>query len=471
MNDIRKQSPQILNLSYERQFRLPLSKISKRLIILAAAVFLFTGSVRAPIYDTPNKILAAQDSTAEQEKEKLEGQLQELEKQIADYENNINQCQKQGKTLQGEIKKMEAEIAKLNLQIKAIGLNLEKLNGEISKTESKIGAAEENIDFNKQALSRTLRELHENESKNLAMIFLANPTLSDFFGNLNNLILVQEKIRTLLEKMTLLKTELTEQKEQLAVQKMDAETLKTYRASQKNSVQKTQAQKNEILKTTKGKESEYKKLVQETKKTAAEIRKQIFKLLGGGELDFEQAYQLAKYAEQATGVRAALILAILDRESALGVNVGRCDYKTAMHPSRDIPIFLKIIKELGLEKNLESGIIKVSCANSDGAYGGAMGPAQFIPSTWVLYENKVSQITGNNPASPWRNEDAFTATAVYIKDLLNACSGYNGLAQERCAAARYYAGGRWQRYLASYGSRVVSQAQNFQQDIEILMTS
>jgi len=116
-------------------------------------------------------------------------------------------------------------------------------------------------------------------------------------------------------------------------------------ASQKQNIQKTQTQKNEILKVTKGKESEYQKLVAETKKTAAEIRAQIFQLLGGGELDFGKAYELAKFAEQTTDVRAALILAVLDGESAMGLNVGQCLYKTAMHPTRDIPVFLNIIKK------------------------------------------------------------------------------------------------------------------------------
>ncbi len=448
----------VLNLNPQKVIYIHFKFLLKLTFILLIIFSFVFGSVVAP---TSSGVKAAQSD----EKKVLEDQLAQLESQIDQYETQIEQYKKQGSSLQGEIKKMESQIAKLNLQIKAINLSLTKLDTEINSTQTQITQTEGDISVNRENLSQLLQTLYENDNKNLAQILLANPRLSDFFGDMNNLLAVQENVRVLINQIAEDRQELIDQKEVLGLQRADTAALKAYQDAQRANIQKTQAQKNDLLKVTKGKETEYQKLLIDTKKTAAEIRKQIFKLLGGGELEFGDAYQLALMAEKATGVRAALILAVLDRESALGKNVGSCDYKTAMHPTRDIPVFLNLINELGLQKNLESGVIKVSCANSDGVYGGAMGPAQFIPSTWTLYKNRIAEITGNNPPSPWNNTDAFVATALYLKDV-GAAGG--SIATERKAAAKYYAGSRWSKYLWTYGERVISLAQQFEEDITIL---
>jgi peptidoglycan hydrolase CwlO-like protein len=416
-------------------------------------------------------------TAAQLERAALERQLAELEKEIESNQQMVDQYQKQGKTLSGQIKNLNGQISQLNLKIKAVNLKLTQLNDQIAGTQSKINQTENQIDQHKDAISRSLRMLYESDHETLVAILLSNNNLSDFFGSLNDITLVQNGLRTSLEEITKLRQQLLDQKQELSNEKTDNENFKAIQQAQQRTLQSTQSQKTALLKDTKGKESEYQKIVAKTKATAAQIRSRIFELLGGGELTFAKAYDYAKLAEGATGVRAALILAILHRESLLGKNVGRCSYKTAMNPTRDIPVFLDLLSKLGISPSSQS--VYVSCANQHGAYGGAMGPAQFIPSTWKLYADAISRVTGNNPANPWNNSDAFAATGVYMKDLLESksCKDYANAnsnvasyqtLSERCAAAKYYSGASWYTYRFWYGQPVVDKANEFQEDIDTL---
>ena len=422
----------------------------------------------------------AQTAANAAERQALENQLLELEKQIDQHEATIAEYQSQGKTLTKEIGALNAQVNKLNLQIKAVSLQVTKLDQEISTTKTQITTAEEDIDLNRSALIKLMQRLYENERKNLAEVLLQSPRLSDFFGNLNGILSVKDTLSQTVEKITALRSDLLEKKEDLAAKRSDVAALKAAQDAQKKSAQAVQKDKNVLLTQTKGQESKYQTILKEAKKTAAEIRNRLFEFIGGGSLTFEKAHDLAKVAERATGMRAAMILAVLDRESALGRNVGQCNYKTAMHPTRDLPIFLALLEELAKISKQPPEQVMVSCPIvSDGAYGGAMGPAQFIPSTWKLYRSKIQEITGSNPPNPWSHGDAFVATGLYLKDAYNSssCRNYaeenkNSLPyeflRERCAAAKYYAGGNWYKFRFLYGDPVVNKAQKFQSDIDVL---
>lgn len=476
-NPLRLISSQV-NLNRTRIVRIPLKFLISGVFVLFFIISLIFNFAVAPTY---TGVKAASLTTAE-ERKALEAELADLEKQIDDTQAKISEYKKQGTTLQSEIKRLNSLISKANLQIKAISLNLKQINNELNVTQSKILDTQNDIDKKKVAISNIIQNIYENEKRgNLAML-LANLKISNLFMEVSNLTSIQDQLKGNLEDLTNLQNQLADQQQTLALEKMDTENLKAYQEKQALAIKQTQAEKNNLLKTTKGKESEYQKILTQTKQTAAQIRNRLFELLGGGEMKFEDAYKMAEFASAKTGIRPAMILAVLDRESALGQNVGRCKYnqinprsgKPAMHPTRDMPIFMEITKKLNIDPNS----IMVSCANSDGAYGGAMGPAQFIPSTWALYENEIASLTGSNSVSPWRNSDAFMATALYLQDAYNSssCIKYSQqipnqaqMLKERCAAAKYYAGSRWYTYRFAYGDPVVVKANRFEQDIATLI--
>ena len=161
-----------------------------------------------------------------------------------------------------------------------------------------------------------------------------------------------------------------------------------------------------------------------------------------------------------------------------------------MHPTRDVPVFLVITQTLGLDPRQ----MPVSKQPSYG-WGGAMGPAQFIPSTWACFggfvqvtsgkcapingsyagpweydpsKDRIRELLGKNtPGNPWENQDAFMASALLLKDNGAAKGTY---AAERLAALRYFAGwGNAQKpAYAFYGDGVMEHAEFFQKQINIL---
>jgi membrane-bound lytic murein transglycosylase B len=322
-----------------------------------------------------------------------------------------------------------------------------------------------NIVSKKAAMGTLMQSLYQNDRVSLIQAFLQNPRLSDFWDQAQAITLLQDNLRLTVQQITDLQSQLQDQEQQFVASKSDAASAAAYQAAQAQQVASTKSSKAQLLAETKGQESKYQALLVQTQATAAQIRNRIFQLLGGGQMSFEDAYQYAKAASTATGIDPAFILAILDRESALGQNVGQCSYKTAMSPSNQ-PLFLAITQALNVDPNS----MKVSCPNADGVYGGAMGPAQFVPSTWNLYSAGVAKITGDNPPSPWNNADAFAATALYLKDGMVGCQAvYSAvLSQERCTAAKYYAGSHWKSYLYTYGEAVVERAQSFASDIKTI---
>lgn len=454
-----------VNLGFKKSKNLPFLNIAKFLTIFGVLTFLLLSRTSAPTSAT-----LAVDAQSEAERQALEERLKALEVEMAEYQKQIEGYQKQGSSLKSEINRINAKMAQLNLEIKSVEYSLVQLNNKIRDTEKEIANTESGIESQKKNLSNILRALYSAERTNLVEIFLKSQNFSEFFGDINNLGQLQEGVQESIKKIAELKTTLEEEKERLIISKADVETVKQFKAEQKQEADKVKSEKNQLLTITKGQESKYQEILKEKKKTAAELRSRIFQLLGGGEMSFGDAYKLAKMAGDATGVRPAFILAILDRESALGQNVGKCTYITAPMNAKkikrpdgsvksEVDYFLEITSSLGFT-NPET--VSVSCHNADGTYGGAMGPAQFMPSTWAGYMSKISSITGRS-ASPWNNADAFVAAGLYLKDAGAANS-------ERTAAAKYYCGGNWNRYVCTnvYAKKVLDQAANFEDDIATL---
>lgn len=430
------------------------------------------GTSSGSIASTSGDVLIS-DQT--QERKKLEDELKDLEQQISNYEKDISKTQAEKKTLQNQISLLKKKIEKLNLQIQQGNLMITDLGAQISDTESSIDKTILKIKDSQAKLTDILRTLYEKDQLSYIEILLSEKEISDFFDDIAALEALNSKNQDLLDDIKNLKSYLEDQKQSLDGNKADLEQVVKVQLLQKQESEVNKKDKDYYLKLT---EAQYQKSVkdkQEAEKKAAEIRARIFELIGVAKAPtFGEALDIAKYVEGLTKVRPAFLLAVMTQESNLGKNVGQCylkDSKTGegvtakgtavknvMKPSRDIPPFLDITKELGRDPYNTP----VSCPiPSVGGYGGAMGPAQFIPSTWMAYRDQVRDIL-ERPADPWDIKDSFLAAALYVADYGATAQTYNA---EWKAAMIYFSGSSNSRY-RFYGDSVMQIAARYTEDIK-----
>ncbi len=407
------------------------------------------------------------------------------DQQSSQIAQDITKTQQQKNTLQNQVTLLKKKIKNLEYQINQGTLMVKDLNSQIGDTQVSIDKTTLKIQDSKNQISNILRSTYEENQKPSFQILLEG-NLADFFSNIVYLESLNFKVSDLLESTKNLAFYLENQKTKMDNEK--GSLLKTIKIQslQKQENEQNKKQQDNYLKLT---EVQYQQQVQDKKdadKKAAGIRSRIFDLLGVSNAPtFGQAYDIAKYVSSITGVRAAFIMAVLTQESNLGKNVGQCYVKNTqtgdgikiktgafspktMNPYRDIPIFLNLIISINQGKSLARDPLTtpVSCViyynNRPYGWGGAMGPSQFIPSTWsnLGYGQKVTDITGK-VSDPWDIRDAFLATGLLLRD-----SG--GKTNEFNAAMKYYCGGSCSRYDRFYGNSVVSIANQYEADIKAI---
>jgi len=418
----------------------------------------------------------------EDERLKLEKELKELEERIKQYEKDISKTEAEKKDLKNQIINLKNKIEKLDLEIEKSNRIINDLSKQIKNTQSSIEANSLKIEDLKRKLSEIIRNINKEDEKSIVEILLAERNISGFFDSLTALNILHQKNQELLKNIKILKSNLEDQKKSLDEEKEELGQAVKVRTLQKQQSEAVKKEREVFLNMTEAQYQKYLKEKKELEEKVKEITARITQLTLPGltvPQNKKELYELAKWAGNAAGgVRPALILGLIEVESALGINVGQCNcagqpvcrypeltYKQVM-PKSQWNSFEAITKEL----NLNINSIPVSCYVAGGSIqmGGAMGPAQFMPNTWLNlgYKQRIENITGIKPANPWRAADAFLAAALYLADW-NATS--QSRESEMKAATAYLcgtgdltpacrrAGGEWYRNL------VMSKADQWQQ--------
>lgn len=436
------------------------------LFCCATATFLLLNLI---VLAEDNLALECQMENIEQAEKKLErAEYEALLKKCKTYyeqkseeiKKDIGKTEQEKKTLSNTIYILGNKINNLSYQISQSNVMIKDLGEQIEGTQTSISKTEAKIEDIKERLSILLQLRYEEDQKSTVEILLAEATLSGFFDNLVALEMLNLETQELLGTIKGLKDDLEFQKDTMDSEKKDLEHLVIIQRLQKQESAEQKTEHENLLRFT---EEEYRKYLREKEETEEKVTKigqLLFELLEvpEGGIKLEDAIRIAKEVSGQTGVRAAFSLAVLWQETRIGKLKGGCylrNTKTGdgvyiktgniaprtMKPTRDVPPFLNIIKDLNKVEKLETDAFHtpVSCCMYQNGelfgWGGAMGPAQFIASTWMLYKAAIEKITGDSPANPWNVRDSFLANALYLRDLGAGSQTYE---KEIYAALRYF---------------------------------
>lgn len=420
--------------------------------------------------------------SVEEKESRLKSELQKYEQELQQLNTELGALKQQSATYERDVNLLTTQINQAKTNIKAKGLAIQSLGKEIEEKNKTVQYLDTRISKGQESLAQLIRKTNELDSFDFIEVVLADKDIAKFFQDINSYSSIQTSMENLFEEIRGNKVKTIAEKEELRKkQNLELDAKKTIEAAERQIATK-QAEAKTLLGVSKNKEVGYKTIIADREKKAAAIRAALFNLRDSAGIQFGDAYEYAKFASQKTGVRPAFLLAILTQESNLGQNVGSCylrDTDTGdgvgvntgdeklrvMSPTRDVPVFLSIVDSLGLDYKST----RVSCwwpAYSAGkpiGWGGAMGPAQFIPSTWNLFKTRIANALGVTNPNPWLPKDAFMASAIYLSDL-----GANGqtYSAERDAACRYYSGRRCDNAAPAntfYGNQVMAKAVSIQE--------
>jgi membrane-bound lytic murein transglycosylase B len=290
---------------------------------------------------------------------------------------------------------------------------------------------------------------------------LENGKLSDVFDQLNSLANVQQKIQEGIAEIEESKIFLENERGVLDDKRGELNQLKVLQMIQQRTVLIEIQGKSDLLVQTSGQESRFQSLLANAKLDADSAKNRLYLLEGTGlSMPLEQAFNYAQRASMLTGVRPAFLLAVLKRETSWGESVGTGNWRSDMNP-RDRQSFIQICEKL----NIDPDQTAVSKKPSYG-WGGAIGPAQFLPSVWLSYESRIAKATGHKTPNPWDIGDAFVAAGLKLAE--NGADARTESAEWK-AAQIYFAGNRWDHAVYSfYGDQVIDLAGTIQEQLELI---
>jgi len=402
----------------------------------------------------------------QQEIQKKQQQLNSVQTQVNTFQKSNDILDQKSETIKDMLAGLDSEIKVAEAAVAQTEKSLAQSQQELNDKNHDISLKEDDIEKRRDFLEEYMRQLNLIDKRSMVEVVLTKNSLSDYFQEAENIVAFEQRLSELLAGLNAERAGLVQQKDEIEDKKNEQLSLSALQEEQKAELDKDKKDREDLLAETQNEQDRVQDLIDRGSEVASRLSAEITALQSCGvNIDFAAALAEAKVVSQLTGVRAAFLLGVLKVESNMGNNVGGGIYKNDMNPVQ-WDRFKSICEQLGYDPNKQPVSRKPCYRDSSGncsGWGGAMGPAQFMPSTWMGYREQVAQVTGHNPANPWNLRDALTAMGLKLGKVSGVTD--HDRAAEHKAASIYLAGGNWASF-GWYGDRVLKFADQYEKQIK-----
>lgn len=204
--------------------------------------------------------------TASEVKEQIKQtneQILKIEKEIAALSKQIAETAEEKKSLSNAIKELTLKKNQLVKERESIQKKINATGLIIENIEMDIGEKEKSLSLSRQALSNSIRNLHQSDNTLLIEKLLSGERLSDFSRKYNNMLSLNQEVKNRIYEILDKKEKLLASKNEKEAERQNLNNLKRNLTEQEKVIASNQQEKNGLLKETQNKESNYQKLLSE----------------------------------------------------------------------------------------------------------------------------------------------------------------------------------------------------------------
>ncbi len=370
-----------------------------------------------------------------------------INKKIAELDAKRSNTAAEADAIAIALERLKSTLRKAELELEKTTAAMQRVKVDQKETQQSTQELVQTISEKRTQLTSLLRQLYSFEQESFVRLLFDSQSLSDVLLQRNAYQILQQRAVHVISDMHDEEKKLQEQQVKLEAQADDLGELQTLLSAQKQELSSQKTQQNQFLQEKKEKQAQFEQRIVEAQAAREEIKQQIFTLESGKvKVSLKTAVDMAKFAGSVTGVRPSIIIAVLKVESGVGTNLGSGVFPDNMPLLKNRDAFLRITKKLGIDP------YKTPLSR-----GGAMGPAQIMPTTWEGMEPRIAQLMKKQLVNPYELSDAFVATAIFLADRGAASPAKEAEALQRYVGGRYWESQSW------YSAKVMAVAKEYEQ--------